>query len=233
VSPTATGPGRIVAVTGLAREARIAASPDVHTVIGGGDEAALSAELKQVVAQGAQGIISFGIAGGLDPALAPGTCIVGSAVSMGPARWRTDVLWSKRLLAALPGAVFAEIAGIDHPAASVEHKRLLRSMTGASAVDMESHIAGRIAESHGVPFAILRIVCDPAERNLPKAALVGMRKDGTSDIGAVLRALAASPGQLPGVIRLARDAGIAFGELKGRRKSLGDDFAFGSAGNQA
>ena len=233
MSPSATGPGRIIAVTGLSREARIAASPDVHAVIGGGDEAALSAELKRVVAQGAQGIISFGIAGGLDPALAPGACIVGSAATLGPARWRTDVLWSKRLLAALPGAVFAEIAGIDHPAASVEHKRLLRSMSGAAAVDMESHVAGRIAEASGVPFAILRIICDPAGRNLPPAALMGLRKDGTSDIGAVLRALAASPGQLPGMIRLAREAGVAFGELKRRRKSLGDDFSLGRPGVRA
>ncbi len=232
MSPTATGPGRIVVVTGLAREARIAASPAVHTLVGGGDEAALSAELTRAVVQGAEAIISFGIAGGLEPTLAPGACIVGSAVSVGPARWRTDVLWSKRLLAALPGAVFAEIAGVDHPAASVEHKRLLRSMTGAAAVDMESHVAGRVAESYGVPFAILRIVCDPAGCNLPKAALVGMRKNGTSDIGAVLRALAASPRQLPGMIRLARDAGVAFWELKGRRKCLGDDFAFGGAGSQ-
>jgi hopanoid-associated phosphorylase len=227
VSPTATGPGRIIAVLGLAREARIAASPAVYPIIGGGDEAGLSAELKRVVGQGAQGIISFGIAGGLDPSLAPGACIVGSAATLGPARWRTDVLWSRNLLAALPGAVFAEVAGVDHPAASVEHKRLLRSMTGAAAVDMESHVAARIAEVHGVPFAILRVICDPAGRNVPPAALAGMRKDGTSDIGAVFRALVARPSQLSGMIRLARDAGIAFGELKRRRRSLGDDFVLG------
>jgi len=83
---------------------------------------------------------------------------------------------------------FAEVTGIDHPAANVEHKRLLRSMTGAAAVDMESHVAGRIAAEANLPFAILRVICDPADRSLPPAALAGMRRDGTTNIGAVLGA---------------------------------------------
>jgi adenosylhomocysteine nucleosidase len=225
VNPTASGPARIVAVVGLAREARIAANPVVHAVIGGGDEAGLAGALERAVAQGARAIVSFGIAGGLDPSLAPGACIVGSAASMGQARWRTDTHWAKKLLAALPGAIFAEIAGVDRPAASAEHKRLLRSLTGAAAVDMESHVAARIAAAHGLPLAILRIVCDPAGRSLPPAALVGMRSDGTSDLGAVLRALVAAPGQLPDLVCLARDARIAFAQLKRRRENLGPAFA--------
>jgi hopanoid-associated phosphorylase len=216
---------RVIAVVGLAREARIAEGEGVHAVIGGGDEAGLSDALRRALRQGAAGIVSFGISGGLDPALKPGACIVGSAVSLGRERWRTDAAWSKRLLAALPLAQFAEVTGIGHPAATVEHKRLLRSMTGAAAVDMESHVAGRIAAEAGLPLAILRIICDPADRSLPPAALAGMRRDGTTSIGAVLGAVLSRPAQLFAMIGLAGDARVAFSELKRRRASAGAGFA--------
>src|SRR5258706_5517722 len=117
LSPTATRPGRIVVVTGLAREARIAASPAVHTLVGGGDEAALSAGLTRAVAQGAQAIISFGIAGGLDTTLAPGACLLGSPVSVGLVLLCTDVIWNKRLLAVLPRLGIAQIARCGLPEA--------------------------------------------------------------------------------------------------------------------
>jgi adenosylhomocysteine nucleosidase len=225
VSATPPGPGRIIAVVGLASEARIAAGPGVHPVIGGGAVPRLASALERAVGEGAKGIISFGIAGGLDPSLAAGACIVGSAATMGAARWPTDTGWTERLMAALPGAILAEVAGVDHPIANAGHKRLLRAASGAAAVDMESHVAARAAAAHGLPFAILRVVCDPAGRSLPPAALVGMRSDGTSDVGAVLRALAAAPGQLPGLIRLALEARIALVQLKRRRDMLGPAFA--------
>jgi adenosylhomocysteine nucleosidase len=216
---------RVIAAVGLAREARITESEQVHAVIGGGDEAGLADALKRALAQGAAGIISFGIAGGLDPAFRPGACVVGSAVSEGNRRWRTDTAWSKKLLAALPRAVFAEIAGIDRPVATVEHKRLLRSMTGAAAVDMESHVVGRVATEAGLPFAILRVICDPADRALPPAALAGMRRDGSTNLGAVVGSLITQPSQLFSMLELASDARVAFSELKRRRKSAGAGFA--------
>ncbi len=217
--------GRLIAVTGLAREARIAESEGgVHAVIGGGDETGLSDALRRAAAQGAAGILSFGIAGGLDPGLRSGACIVGSAVSLGQARWRTDAAWSKNLLQSLPGAAYGEVTGIDQPAASVDHKRLLYGLTGALAVDMESHVAGRIAAENELPFAILRIVCDPAQRSLPPAALAGMRRDGTTNVGAVLGRVLAKPAQLFAMIGLAADARVAFSELKRRRMMAGPNF---------
>jgi adenosylhomocysteine nucleosidase len=225
VSATQSGPGRIIAVVGLAREARIAAGPAVHPLIGGGVRAGLVHALERAVAEGGRAIISFGIAGALDPSLAVGACVVGSAARMGVARWPTNADWTERLMAALPGATLAEVAGADHPIGNAQHKRLLRAASGAAAIDMESHIAARAAAAHGLPFAILRIVCDPAGRSLPPAASVAMRADGTSDVGAVFRALTVAPGQLPGLIRLALDARIAFAQLKRRRDSLGGGFA--------
>jgi adenosylhomocysteine nucleosidase len=228
VSTSAPGPGRIIAVVGLAREARIAAGAGVHPIIGGGEGPRLSANLDRAVGGGARAILSFGIAGGLDPLLRPGDCIIATAVSAQGRRWPTHVGWAAKLAARLPGAFSAEIAGADHPLATVADKRRLRAAGGAAAVDMESHIAARIAADHGLPFAVIRIVCDPAERSLTPAALVGMRPDGTSDVGAVIRALIAAPGQFPDLIRLALDARNALAQLKRRRMSLSDDFLLGT-----
>jgi hopanoid-associated phosphorylase len=224
---SAGAPNRIIAAVGLVREARIAQGQGVHAVIGGGDVAALGEGLRRAIAQGASGIISFGIAGGLDPTLKSGTCIVGSAVRDGQTRIATDPVWSKNLQAKLPKAIIGDIAGLDWPAASVKQKKLLLSVTGALAVDMESHVAGRIAAEMGLPFAILRVVCDPASRDLPHAALAGMRRDGTTDVEAVLKHLLRNPSQLGALIALANNARAAFSVLKRRRKRAGPKFGLG------
>ena len=215
---------RIIAAVGLAREARIAEGERVTAVIGGGDAAALGEALR-LVAPGAAGMISFGIAGGLDPALKPGSCIIGSAVREGHSRWEADAGWLKNLQAALPKAIVGDVVGLDWPAASAKQKRLLRDATGALAVDMESHVAARMAKDAGLPFAILRVVCDPADRDLPHAALAGMRHDGTTDVSAVLNKLLRQPSQLFALIALANHARAAFSVLTRRRKSAGPEFA--------
>ena len=103
-------------------------------------------------------------------------------------------------------------------------KQALASATGALAVDMESHIAARLAAAHGLPFAALRVICDPAGRAIPPAAIAGMREDGGTDLGAILRALLRDPGQLPAMIRLAGDARTAFSFLARCRRALDADF---------
>ena len=103
--------------------------------------------------------------------------------------------------------------------AADEKARLYRE-TGALAVDMESHVASRIAARRGLPFAALRIISDAADMTLPPAALVGMRPDGGVASGAILRSLARHPGQLPALIRLGRDAGTAFRVLGGVHDAL-------------
>src|SRR5205807_3294522 len=122
---------------------------------------------------------------------------------------------------ALPGAVQAEIVGADAPVAQSSDKRRLHAQTGAMAVDMESHVAARIAATHNIPFAICRTVIDPAHRDLPPAAVVGLRHDGTPDMLAVARSLARRPTQLPALARIAADAWTARQALRRGRTLLG------------
>lgn len=212
----------VVAVTGLLAEARIAAGPGVVTVAGGGDAARLALVLQAALSRGARAVISFGIAGGLRPDLRPGCTLIGMGIAGQDTWFESDRTWVARLAQLLPEAELADISGVDRAVCGVADKRALRSRTGAVAVDMESHVAARLAAQHGIPFAAVRVVADPAARAVPKAAAVGMRPDGTADVGAVLRALAANPRELPGLIRTAFDAQAAFAALRRCRRSLCD-----------
>jgi adenosylhomocysteine nucleosidase len=121
--------------------------------------------------------------------------------------------------------VAPDIAGVETPLASVAAKAALYAATNAAAVDMESAIVARTAARHGLPFAILRAIADPAQRPLPPAALAAMRADGGVALGAVLGALAQSPGQLPDLVRLGLDTRRALSSLVRARALLGADFA--------
>ena len=210
----------ILAVTGLAAEARIASGTGVMTVAGGGDPARLALLVQAALARGAGAVISFGIAGGLKPGLKPGSVVVARAVDDGEQRFLAAPAWVERLAEALPGALIADIAGVDGAVCDPAAKAALHRRTDAAAVDMESHVAARLAALHGLPFAALRVVADPSDRAVPPAALVGMRPDGSTDTGAVLRSLGRRPRQLPALIRTAFDARSAFLGLAASRRNL-------------
>lgn len=214
----------VVAAVGLAFEAKIAAGPGV-TVLGRGGRGGLLASVERAIHRGCRGIVSFGIAGGLLQGLRPGAFVVGSSViDVSGERWPTCPNWSARLLQSLPGAIHAPIAGSEGPVAHPAVKRLLHKKTGAAIVDMESHLAARLAAKHGVAFAALRVVCDPSHRALPSAALAGMRDDGSTDGLAVLRGLAGRPSAFPGVMRAAFDAAAARAHLERARALVGASF---------
>jgi len=206
---------------GLAFEARIAGGV---TVVGDGLRNA--ATMRAIISRGSCGIISFGIAGGLAPELSTGQWVVASSVVSGDERHEVDVLWSKRLLDTLPGAKHLAMVGVDAPIADPTAKRALHDRTGAAAVDMESHLAARIAAAHGLPFTACRVIVDPAHRALPPAALLSLGGEGVPDLSGILRSVMGRPGQLPDLIRLALDTSIAKAALRRGRELLGPSLAF-------
>jgi adenosylhomocysteine nucleosidase len=217
-------PARIVAVTSLALEARIALGPGVSVICSPGSQ--LAADLAAAVARGVSGIISFGIAGGLAPRLRAGDWIVAAAIRAGQQVFPTDRAWTRSLLERLPGAMHADIVGTDAPVAEPADKRSLHAQTGGAAVDTESHIAARIAAAGQVPFVACRAVIDPVDTRLPPAALVGLHPDGTADIAAVFRSVLQQPGQIRDLVRTALDARTARAALCAGRQMLGAGLGF-------
>lgn len=207
---------RVIAVTGLQREARILAGPGVIALAGGGDLARLEAEIEAARAD-AWGIISIGLGGALAEGLTPGAWVVASAVG----DLQADPAWAQRLMQALPGARLGPIAGSDVMVTDARAKAALHAASGALAVDMESRVAARVARRHGLPFAAARTISDAADRALPKAAQAGMRPDGRMDVMAVIAALALRPWELPALIRTGIEAEAAFGALLRGRQLLG------------
>jgi hopanoid-associated phosphorylase len=211
----------ILAVTGLEREARVISRPDIVTVVGGSHSHTLAERIRAALDGGARRILSIGICGALCPTLEVGDCVVATEVVSGSERLPAHPHWTNELLASLPLARAAVIAGSDRIVAHKEEKSRLHRDTGALAADMESHIAARVALERGLPFAAVRVVSDSARQSLPPAALIAMSQTGQVNVGAVMRSLLARPGQLPALVRTAWEAEKAFRALFSCRHVLG------------
>lgn len=204
-------PRRAGVVTGLAAEARLAA-PLGMTEIGGGMPDGAEAAAERLVARGATALVSFGLCGGLDPTLSPGALLVPRAVAEAARTWPTDAALS----AALGGWSCATLAAAAAPVARREGRRALFAATGAAGVDLESGAVARVAARHGLPFAALRAVCDPADCDLPPLALAALDAGGAIRPGRIAASLLARPGQIGALLRLARAAAAARAALVGR-----------------
>jgi adenosylhomocysteine nucleosidase len=210
----------ILVATGLQREARIVGGPGVAAVWGGGLVARLEAALTARAPE-SEAILSFGLAGALAPGLRPGDCIVGTAVMDGETRRCADAAWLATLRMQLPAAKAGMLLGADAMLLTCTEKRAARARTDALAVDMESHVAARVAARFGLPFVAVRAISDAADRNLPHAVSVGLAPDGGMALWPVLRALARRPTELPGLFRAAGEAERAFRTLADARHLLG------------
>lgn len=208
---------RLGVVTGLAAEAdcihRAAATlPEKKkplTYCAAASAARARAGAERLLAEGAGALISFGIAGGLDIGLAPGSLVVADAVAPpeGPSI-ETDPQWRGSFVARLdPGeATVATIAGNDQVVATVADKRALLDRTGAVAVDMESHGVAAVARAASVPLLVLRVIADPAARAVPSIAVGALGADGRARPAPLLGRLATKPWELLPLVRIAFDS---------------------------
>jgi len=188
-------------VVGMGAEARIARRL--------GFPVATLSGAKALLDKGADGLISFGIAGGLAPGLKPGTLVVATEV-IDEAGRRYPAM---DLTASVTGVVRAPIAGATAVAAGAKAKQALYDRTGAVAVDLESAEVARLCAEANVPLAAIRAIADPAERDLPPAALVGLGPDGRVDLRAVLASVLRTPGQIPALLTVALDTRRALAAL--------------------
>jgi nucleoside phosphorylase len=210
----------ILVATGLRREARILAGGAVRALAGGGRSDALAASLAAAAPE-AEAIISLGIGGALDARLDAGDWVVARAVVWQGGGVATDAPWTEALRRRLSDAHDGVILGCEGMLLDRTAKATARAEFDAVAVDMESQVAAQVAQRFGLPFAAARVISDRADEDLPPAVSVGMAADGRMALGPVLRAVAAAPGQIPALIRTARQTGLAFRRLAEGRRLLG------------
>ena len=206
----------VLIVCGLKREAAILAGPGRTTLCG--DASTLRLRLAEAAGLRPSLVVSWGLCGALDPRLRPGDLILAKEVVSDEGAVRTDETVTSSLARRLGSAgarvVVERLAASDAPVLTAAAKAELRRATGAAGVDMESLIAGQFALEQRAPFAILRAVADPAERDLPPLVLRAVDSDGGVDAAAIIKELIRSPGQFAGLRALAADSGAAFRALK-------------------
>jgi adenosylhomocysteine nucleosidase len=219
-------PRPILIVTGLVQEARIAAGPGMAVICSSSDPQQLRALLTVFDPTTIRGVISFGVAGGLDPSLKPGDVVVATEVMAGDARWFAGLTLNEELVTSVAVAlgrrrvVRGGLAGVEEVIAAQARKAALWLATGAAAVDMESHIAADYAARAGLPFAALRVISDPASRALPAIARSAIKPNGDIDVPKVLRGVVRNPRTLRALVSTGIDFNRALRSLRGCRGFL-------------
>jgi adenosylhomocysteine nucleosidase len=156
---------------------------------------------------GVRALLSFGLAGGLDPTLAPGTLLLpaevtaaGGAVFTTAGAWRAQLQQALGRLPSVGGRLFSAERAILTPSAKAE----LFQRSGAAAVDMESAAIAAVARAHALPFAVLRAVVDGADTAVPHAVACSTGPAGDTSLPRLLAALARRPADLPRLLPLMR-----------------------------
>jgi len=211
---TLTFPSKLLCTTGLLAEARIARAAGLATVVGAGDRDRTAALVQDAV-QHASCLVSFGIAGGLSPQLHAGDVVISAEVLSNCEQWRAEAPFRARVaeLAAEIGGIEGPVLGTSRIMASTDEKRRTWLETGALAVDLESDVVARIADSAGIPFVVVRTIADTAYRALPPAALIPLAGDGTPKLAHVLASVLRRPRQVAALFGLARETRAALAAL--------------------
>lgn len=183
-------------------------------VSGMGREAAREAA-ERLVRVGVDALVSWGLAGGLDPALEAGVVLLpAEVIDARGMRFATARHW-REAQAALLGAhvVSGPLLTCLTPLESVEAKSAAFRGTGASAVDMESSAVAEVATLHGVPFIVVRAIIDTARDAIPPA-VAGATVAGSLELHRLLLGLLRSPGEIAAMVRLARRYRAAMRSLR-------------------
>jgi hopanoid-associated phosphorylase len=227
---TSIDPRPVLIVTGLAQEARIAAGPGMIVICSSSDPQQLRALLGTLDPSSFRGVVSFGVAGGLDPSLKTGDVVVATEVMSGDTRFLADMALNEEMItsAALKRSLMMRrrrvvrggLAGVERVVAASSCKAALHSETGAAAVDMESHIAAAYAAQAGIPFAALRVISDPAHRALPELAQNAIKPNGDICVRTIVRGVVRNPKNLSALVSTGIDFNRALRSLRGCRGFL-------------
>ncbi len=199
---------------------------------GMGEKAAREAAVG-LQASGCTTLVSFGLAGALDPSLRPGDLVLPESIHA-ECILPVDLDWRNRLRQRLPAHLSVAsgiLAASSQVLTSAGAKRGLAEATGACAVDMESGAVAEVAASAGIPFLAVRVIADPVEFSPPPALLNAVRPDGSADLARLLALLLQGSVTLGTLLRLAAQLRVARATLMAVVQHAGTEL--GVASDQA
>lgn len=202
-------------ITGIAMEAKLLerfASPSLMVDYAGLDPSAAHRAAEKMIAAGATALLSFGLAGGLNPAVSAGAVVIPAEVR-GEKKLACDLAWTKRL-ASLFKETPSLLAHAPTVLATPDAKAAVFAATGAPAADMESYGIAETAAVHGLPFAAVRVVADTAADAIPSIALKSVDNAGRLRVGKAAWGALTHPWQIPGLVRLGGRTATAMKKLE-------------------
>ena len=191
------GEGALLALSGIGRGAATAAA-------------------QALIDAGVAALMTFGMAGGLDPKLKPGSVVIPcELLSSGGGRYAAARAWREQVTAAISplcavteGNLLTSTFAIETPA----DKAAAFRDTGAAAVDMESAAVAEIAAKHNLPFIAVRVIVDTAADRLPRAVVAASRA-GKVQFARLIGGLILAPREIVALVRLAQRYRIAMRSL--------------------
>jgi nucleoside phosphorylase len=147
-------------------------------------------------------VLTCGFAGGLRPELTAGMVL-----------FATDADASLESALARAGARPGRFHCAARVAATAREKRALWETTGGDAVEMESQIICGICREHNIPWAIVRVILDTADEDLPLDFGQLMTADERMDYGKLALTLMKSPKRIGALVRLQKEARVAAQKL--------------------
>jgi hopanoid-associated phosphorylase len=179
--------------------------------VSGMGASAAAAGSRALIQAGVDALVSFGVAGALDPTLLAGDiCVPREVMSQNVPSIATASAWRERVAAALSSRLsighildgsLLSSAGI---VTGIAAKAALFANTGAQAVDMESFAVAEVASTHRLPFLALRVIVDRAIDDLPPVVAVATDEHGELRPTRLVAGLLRAPRQLGSLLRLGR-----------------------------
>lgn len=151
---------------------------------------------RELVKNGAKRIMSFGIAGGLEPGLPIGSMIIGTHVASHDGQWTCDAAWINAMTQKLPEAHCGGVWGSEFLVPTAKDKRTLYEKSRCLIVDMESQCAAQIAAEAELPLAVVRVVCDSSDMDVPPVVMAAVNEDGSINALKAIWSLMRSPRQI-------------------------------------
>lgn len=173
--------------------------PEIRTCITGmGQENARRSLEEALAGEPPRVVLSCGFAGGLRPGLASGTVVCSA-----------DGHPELRRVLEQAGARAVAFHGASRVVVSAREKMELWEKSGADAVEMESGAITAACRQRGIPCAIVRVILDPAEEDLPIDFNRVLTPSQEMDYGKLAKTLAAAPWKLRGLLSLQRQSKAA------------------------
>ncbi len=192
------------------------ADGNLVAVSGMGPTAARSAA-QRLIEAGATSLVSWGLAGGLDPDLEAGAvCVPREVIAADGSRLWTARSWQESLSSCVSSGRSVgndPLLTAEYALATPADKSAARRATGACAVDMESSAIAQVADAHGVPFIAVRVIVDTARDGIPRA-VAGASRAGKLRTGRLILGLIRSPAEIAPLLRLARRYRVALHSLR-------------------